>query len=40
MYKEERDVLEKEVKKIDECDMEKYSPLDNSEKAIALLGYR
>ena len=30
-YKEERDVLE-EMRKIDGCDMEKFSTLDSSEK--------
>ena len=35
--KEERDVLEDEMKKIGECDMEKFSILDNSEKTIAIL---
>ena len=37
MYKEERDVVE-EKRKIDECDMEKSSALDNSEKTVAILG--
>ena len=35
MYKEERDVME--MWKIDECDMNKFSALDNSEKTIAIL---
>ena len=39
MYYEERDVLE-EMRKIDECDMEKFSVLDNSEKSIAILRHR
>ena len=38
MYKEERDVLE--MRTINECDMEKFSTLDNSEKTIATLGAR
>ena len=38
MYKEERDVME--MWKIDECDMNKFSALDNSEKTIAILGDR
>ena len=38
MYKEERDVLE--MRTINECDMEKFSALDNSEKTIATLGAR
>ena len=36
--KEERDVLE--MRKVDECDMEKFGTLDSSEKAIAILGDR
>ena len=39
MYKEERDVLA-EMSKIDECDTEKFSTLDSSEKTIAILGDR
>ena len=38
MYKEERDVLE--MRKIDECDLEKFGTLDSSEKTIAILGDR
>ena len=38
MYMEEWDVLE--MRKIDECDMEKFSTLDSSEKTIAILGDR
>ena len=38
MYKEERDVLE--MKKMGECDMEKFGTLDNGEKTIAILGDR
>ena len=38
IYKEERDVLE--MRKIDECDMEKFGTLDSSEKTIAILGDR
>ena len=37
MYTEERDVLE-EMRKIDECGMEKFGTLDSSEKTIAILG--
>ena len=37
MYKEERHVLE-EMRKVDECDMEKFSTRDTSERAIATLG--
>ena len=36
--KEERDVFEEEIKKVDECDMEEFGTLDSSEKAIAILG--
>ena len=39
VYKGERDVLE-EMRKVDECDAEKFSTLDNSEKSIAILGDR
>ena len=40
MYKEERDVFE-EMRKIDECGMEKFDTLDNNEKkTIAILGDR
>ena len=38
MYKEKRDVLE--MRKIDECGMEKFGTLDSSEKTIAILGDR
>ena len=42
MYNEERDVLEEEIREIDECDMEKFGTLfiDSSEKTIAILGDR
>ena len=40
MYKEERDVLEEEVREIDECDMEEFGALDRREKTIAILGDR
>ena len=36
IYKEERDVLE--MRKIDECGMEKFGTLDSGEKTIAILG--
>ena len=39
IYKEEWDVLE-EMRKVDECDMEKFGTLDDSEKTIAILGDR
>ena len=38
IYKEERDVL-KEMRKIGECDMDKFGTLD-SEKTIAVVGDR
>ena len=39
MYKEERDVLEEDMREIDECDMEEIGTLliDGSEKTIAIL---
>ena len=37
---EERDVLEGEMSKIDECDTEKFDALDSSEKTVAILGDR
>ena len=39
IYKEERDVL-REMRKVDECDMERFGTLDSSEKTIAILGDR
>ena len=38
-YKRRNDVLE-EMRKIDECDMEKFGTVDSSEKTIAILGDR
>ena len=38
IYKEERDVLE--MRKIDDCDMQKFGTLESSEKTIAILGDR
>ena len=35
---EGQDVLEEEMRKMDECDMEKFGTLDSSEKTIAILG--
>ena len=40
MHKEERDVVEGEIKELDECDMEDFGTLDSSEKTIATLGDR
>ena len=40
MHKEERDVLEDEVRGVDECDMEELGTLDSSEKMTAVLGDR
>ena len=37
MYKEERDMLEEEMREIDECDMEEFGTLDSSEATIAVL---
>ena len=37
---EERDVLEEEVREIDECDMEEIGALDSSEKTIPVVGGR
>ena len=37
-HKEERDVVEEELKKIDECDMEEFGTLDSREKTIDMLG--
>ena len=39
-YEEERDVLEEEMREIDECDMEEFGTLDSSEETIAILGDR
>ena len=38
IYNKERDLLE--MRKIDECDMEKFGTLNNREKTIAILGDR
>ena len=40
MYKEERDALEEETRKLDVCDMEEFGILESSEKTIAILGGR
>ena len=40
MYKETRDVLEEEIGKKDECDMDTFGTLDSSERAIVILGDR
>ena len=40
MYKEEQDVLEAEMRAIDDCDMEDFGTLDSSEKTIAIVGDR
>ena len=37
LYKEERDALD-EMRKIDNCDIEKFGTLHSSEKTIAILG--
>ena len=38
MCKEERDVLEDEMRETNECDMEEFGTLDGIEKTIAILG--
>ena len=38
IYKEERDALEEEMRKLDVCDMEEFCRLESSEKTIAILG--
>ena len=38
IHKEERHALKEDMSKIDECDMEKFSTLHNSERTIAILG--
>ena len=40
IYKEERDVLEEEMGKLNERDMEEFGRLESSEKTIAILGDR
>ena len=40
IYKEERDVLQEEMREIDECDMEEFGTLDSSEKTVAIPGDR
>ena len=40
LYKEERDVLQDGMRKIDKCGMEKFGTLDSREKTIAILGDR
>ena len=40
MLKEKRDVLEEAIRKIDECDMEKFGALDSSAKTTAIPGDR
>ena len=40
LYKEERDVMEEEMRKIEERDMEKFGTLDSREKTINILGDR
>ena len=40
IYKEERDVLEEEMRKLDEYDMEEFVRLESTEKTIAILGDR
>ena len=40
IYKEERDVLQEEMREIDECDIEEFGTLDSNEKTIAIPGDR
>ena len=40
IYKDERDVLDEEMIKIDECDIEKFGTLNSSEKTTAILRNR
>ena len=40
IYKEERDLLEEKIRKLDECDMEEFGRLESSERTIAILGDR
>ena len=37
-HKEKREVLEEEMRDVDECDMEGFGTLNSSEKTIAILG--
>ena len=37
IQKEKRDVLEEEMRKLDECDMEEVGRLESSEKTVAIL---
>ena len=40
MYKEERNALDEEMRKLDECDMEEFGRLDSSQETMAILGCR
>ena len=40
IYKEERDALEEEIRKIDACDVEKFGRIESNEKMITILGDR
>ena len=40
IYKEKRNVLEEEMRKLDDCDMEEFGRLESSDKTIAILGDR
>ena len=40
VYKEERGVLEEEMRATDKCDMEEFGALDSSEKTISISGDR
>ena len=38
IYKDERQVIERKMRKTNECVMEKFGTLDSSERTIAILG--
>ena len=38
VYKEGRDALEEEMRKLNACDMEEFGRLESGEKTIAILG--
>ena len=40
IYKEKLNVLEEEMRKLDDCDMEEFGRLESSDKTIAILGDR
>ena len=40
IHKEERDVLEEEIRETEECDMEEFGTSGGSDETIAILGNR